>query len=60
MTETGRLALEHSNMTDVERPTPWFDDRAKCDGCGKTKDRVIRRLPKTVKLCDDCYEEKRK
>lgn len=47
------------------RDDPWagFNDHGKCDGCGKTKDRIIRRQlgAKSDKrrLCDECHEEKR-
>jgi len=44
-------------------PADW--DHGKCDGCGKTKDHVIRRIdikkPMACDqclpfLCDDCHE----
>ena len=38
------------------------DQSGRCEGCEKTKDRVIKRiiLPGFPCLCDYCFEERRK
>jgi hypothetical protein len=49
----------------IAESTQWFDDRRKCDGCGKVKDRVIRRnlgsngQPPRMR-CDECLEEEKR
>ena len=49
--------------TDTETPNPqWPDDAGECVGCGKKKERVLRRLNVSgaPKLCDTCHDERSK
>lgn len=63
-----QLEVSLNEPETTEEPTPetvWFDDRAKCQDCERTKDRVIARSnlgghKQHPKLCDDCFDERTK
>ena len=51
------------DMSDTDPPSPqWSDDADECVGCGKKKERALRRLNiyGAPKLCDDCHDERSK
>ncbi len=47
------------NDLDDARFAPWWERREKCEGCGKHKYRVIRRLDlpnAKLHLCEECHD----
>jgi len=50
------LTTEEINADLASRDPRWLESQeGTCDGCGKKRDRVIRRLPGVVRLCDPCH-----